>query len=143
MKAERGLTLIEVLISVAILAATIMSVFTIYTQCIVEIRRAKNRTLASHYAQMMMEMIASSPHSISHYHGLTTQQSFPQQNSVRDDMLKWAQTLQTFPGNAVGAISVTLETYSHLVTVEIAYQNYGRETTSVLKLKMPGKDNSS
>lgn len=137
--AEQGLTLVEVLISIAILAVAIMSVFSIYTQCIVEIRRAKNRTLATRYAQMMMEMITSTPHDIPYYHGLTTAGVLPQHNPVRDDVLKWAQILQTFPTNAVGTISVVDDVYASLVTVAVRYGDYGREMTNTLMLKIPRK----
>jgi prepilin-type N-terminal cleavage/methylation domain-containing protein len=133
---ERGLTLIEVLVSVAILGTAIMSVFTIYTQCIVEIRRVKNRTIATNAAQMMIEMISSSPYAVSNYHGLTTATEPPVDNPVRNDLLAWKSALQTFPASAIGTISVVDELYSHLVTVEISYNDYGRKTTNTLSLKI-------
>lgn len=133
---EQGLTLIEVLISVAILATAIMSVFTIYSQCMVEIRRAKNRTLATQYNQMMMEMIISSPHDVFHYNGLNTSSVPFEDNLVREDVLKWARTLNTFPTSASGKISVVEESYSNLVTVELQYGDYGRKTTNILTLKV-------
>ncbi len=133
---ERGLTLIEVLIAVAILATAMMSVFTIYSQCVVEIRRAKNRTLATQYTQMMLEMIISSPYNVSHYQGLSTSIAPPDDNPIREDMLKWAHALNTFPTIASGRISVVEESYSNLVTVALQYGNYGRNTTNILTLKV-------
>jgi prepilin-type N-terminal cleavage/methylation domain-containing protein len=133
---ERGFTLIEVLISVAILAAAMMSVFTIYTQCIVEIRRAKNRTMATNAAQMMMEMIASSPHAVLSYHGLATTTDPPAGNPARNDLLVWKSALQAFPTSAIGTISVVDELYSNVVTVQVSYDAYGKNTTNTLSLKI-------
>ena len=134
--AERGFTLIEVLISVAILAAAIMSVFTIYAQCIVEIRRAKNRTMATNSAQMMMEMIASSPYAVSNYHGLATTTDPPAENPAKNNLLAWKSALQTFPTSAIGTISVVDELYSHVVTVKISYDDYSKRTVNTLSLKI-------
>ena len=86
---EHGLTLIEVLISVAILATAIMSVFVIYSQCLVEIRRAKNRTLATNFTQMMMEMIISSPYPPSVFHSFSTADEPPDDHPVKNDLNVW------------------------------------------------------
>jgi prepilin-type N-terminal cleavage/methylation domain-containing protein len=136
---EKGFTLIEVLIAVAILTVAVMSVFMIYTQCTVEIRRAKNRTIATNYAQQMMEMISSTPYNIFYYHGLTTTSDPPADNPVRDDLLRWKAALQTFPTRATGIISVVADQespHSIVVTVKITYDNYGREVTNTLSLKI-------
>ena len=133
---ERGFTLVEVLVALAILTVAIMSVFAIYTQCTVEIRRAKNRTIATNCAQQMLEMICSTPHALSNYHGLTTTADPPAGNPVRDDLLRWQAALQTVPTRAVGTISVGDELYARLVTVEVKYDNYGRATTTTLALKI-------
>ena len=69
---QEGFTLIEVLVAIAILAVAIVTVFGIYSYCMVEIRRAKLRTVATNCGQQMMEMICSTPHDISNYHDLTT-----------------------------------------------------------------------
>jgi prepilin-type N-terminal cleavage/methylation domain-containing protein len=133
---ERGFTLVEVLVALAILAVAIMSVFAIYTQCTVEIRRAKNRTLATNCVQQMMEMICSTPHAFSNYDGLTTASDPPASNPVKADLLSWQSALQTFPTQAIGTISVGDEPYASLVTVEVKYDNYGRTTTTTLVLKI-------
>ncbi|GAK60755.1 Tfp pilus assembly protein PilV [Candidatus Vecturithrix granuli] len=132
----QGLTLIEVLISVAILATTIMSVFTIYSQCFVEIRRAKNRTLATNLTQMMMEMIIASPYAPSVYHGLSTNEEPSPDNPVKNNLDAWKASLQTFPTSAIGVIDVTTETYTYLVVVHIDYQDYGRISTNTLSLHL-------
>lgn len=132
----QGLTLIEVLISVAILATTIMSVFTIYSQCFVEIRRAKNRTLATNLTQMMMEMIIASPHVPSVYHGLSTNEAPSPDNPVKKDLETWKASLHTFPTSAVGDLDVSTEAYTYLVVVHITYQDYGRITTNTLSLHL-------
>jgi prepilin-type N-terminal cleavage/methylation domain-containing protein len=134
-KDPRGFTLVEVLLSVAILGTTIMTVFTIYAQSIVEIRRARNRTIATHAAQTMMEMIVSSPHAISNYHGLTTITAPPIENPVRDDLLDWQSMLHAFPTSASGAISVGEDLSGQIVTVTISYEDYSRTTTTTLALK--------
>jgi hypothetical protein len=85
---------------------------------------------------MMMEMIVSSPYHVSYYQGLSTSAALPEDNPVREDVLKWARTLNTFPTTANGRISVAEESYSNLVTVELEYGNYGRNTTNVLTLKV-------
>jgi type II secretion system protein I len=85
--AARGFTLIEVLVAVAILAAAMMSVFAIYVHCTVELRRAKNRTLATNFAQQMMEMICAAPQLLAHYQGLTTAADPPVDNPVSADLL--------------------------------------------------------
>jgi len=137
---QEGFTLVEVLVAVAILAFAIMTVFSIYSYCTVEIRRAKNRTIATNCAQQMMEMICSSPHDISNYQGLTTASTPPAGNPARADLLRWKSILQTsFPAQAVGTISVADEPYSIVVTVTIGYNNYGRETASTLSTKIAKK----
>jgi len=128
--------LIEVLISVAILATTIMSVFTIYSQCFVEIRRAKNRTLATNLTQMMMEMIIASPYAPSSYHGLSTTEELSSDNPAKMDLDVWKTALHTFPTSAVGAIDVTTEAYTYFVVVHIDYQDYGRISTNTLSLHL-------
>lgn len=133
---QQGLTLIEMLISVAILATTIMSVFTIYSQCFVEIRRAKNRTLATNLTQMMMETIIDSPHVPLIYHGFSTTEEPSSDNPVKKDLDAWKTALHTFPTSAVGAIDVTTETYTYLVIVHIDYQDYGRISTNTLSLHL-------
>ncbi len=132
----QGFTLIEVLISVTILAATIMSVFTIYSQCFVEIRRAKNRTLATNLTQMMMEMIIASPYAPSAYHGLNTNETSSPDNPARGELESWKTALHTFPTPALGNIAVTTETYTYLVEVQITYQDYGRTNTQTLSLHL-------
>lgn len=133
---QQGLTLIEMLISVAILATTIMSVFTIYSQCFVEIRRAKNRTLATNLTQMMMETIIASPHVPLIYHGFSTTEEPSSDNPVKKDLDVWKTSLHTFPTSAVGAIDVTTEAYTYLVVVHIDYQDYGRISTNTLSLHL-------
>ena len=132
----QGLTLIEVLISIAILAITIMSVFTIYSQCFVEIRRTKNRTLATNLTQMMMEMIIANPHAPSVYDGLSTTEAPSPDNPVKKDLETWKAALHTFPTSAVGVIDVTTETYTYLVVVQINYQDHGRISTNTLSLHL-------
>lgn len=131
---NHGLTLIEVLISVAILAATMMSVFVIYSQCLVEIRRAKNRTLATNFSQMMMEMIISSPYPPSVYHDLTTSEEPPADHPAKKDLEIWKTALQTFPTIAVGNIEVTTEPYTYVVLVNIEYHDYGKTSVNILSL---------
>ena len=139
LNANQGFTLIEVLIAIAILAVAVMGVFMVYTQCTAEIRRAKNRTTATNYAQQMMEMVASTPYDILNYHGLTTLTDPPTDNPVRADLLRWKANLQTFLTNAVGTIAVVKDqaiSHAILVTVTITYENYGRKATSTLSLKI-------
>ena len=131
---SRGMTLIEVLISAAILATAIMSVFTIYSQCFVEIRRAKHRTLATNLTQMMMEMILASPHAPSAYHGFSTTDEPSSDNPIKNDLDVWKTALHTFPTSAVGAIEVVTEAYTYVVTVRIRYQDYGKTSTNTLSL---------
>ncbi len=138
-RAEQGFTLIEVLVAVVILAFAIMGVFSIYMQCTVEIRRARNRTTVTNCAQQMMEMICSTPHEITNYHGLTTASIPPMSNPVREDLLRWKSSLQALPAQAVGTISVENGLYSHIVNVQIIYDNYGRETTNTLSMKIAPK----
>ena len=145
-QSSQGFTLIEVLISVAILAVAMMGMFAIYTQILVEIRRVKNRTLATHAAQTMMEMIVSSPYDASLYHGLTTASDPLVGNPVRPDILAWGLSLDTFPTSAVGTISTvddkkcfSIESQSLCtdivnIDIEIHYNDYGLERTSVLSL---------
>jgi prepilin-type N-terminal cleavage/methylation domain-containing protein len=134
---QEGFTLIEVLVAIAILAFAIMTVFSIYSYCMLEIRRAKNRTIATNYAQQMMEMICSTPHDISHYHDLTTASTPPLSNPVKADFLRWQSVLQlSFLSQAIGTISVVDEAYSRVVTVAIRYDNYGKEQTSTLSIKI-------
>lgn len=145
-QSSQGFTLIEVLISVVILTIAMMGMFAIYTQILVEIRRAKNRTVATHMAQTMMEMVASSPYDASLYHGLTTASDPPAGNPVRSDILAWGLSLDTFPTSAVGNISAiddkkcfSIESQSLCIDIvnidiEIHYNNYGLERTSVLSL---------
>ena len=136
---DRGFTLIEVLVAVTILAFAIMSVFTIYTQCTLETRQAKNRTTATNCAQQMMEMICSTPYDIANYHGLTTASVPPTNNPVREDVLRWKSSLNALLTQAVGTISVRDDIeipYSRVVTVEIRYKNYGRQTISTLSMKI-------
>jgi prepilin-type N-terminal cleavage/methylation domain-containing protein len=134
---QEGFTLIEVLVAIAILAFAIMTVFSIYSYCTVEIRRAKNRTIAMNCVQQMMEMICSTPHNISQYHGLTTASTPPSSNPVRADFLRWQFVLQrSFLSQAIGTISVVEEAYSRVVTVAIRYDNYGREQASTLSMKI-------
>jgi type II secretion system protein I len=139
-RGRQGFTLIEVLISIAILAMVVMSVCSIYTHCTLEIKRAQNRTMASNFAQQMMEMICSSPHDLSAYDGLTTAAAPPSDNPARADLLRWQAALDTFPTEAVGTIAVQADptiAYATAVTVQITYTNYGRETVSTLTLKVP------
>ena len=133
-QAEHGLTLIEVIISVAILATAIMSVFVIYSQCLVEIRRAKNRTLATNFTQMMMEMIISNPHPPSVYHGLSTADESSTDHPVKNDLNIWKAALHTFPTSAIGSIEVTIEPYTYAVLVHLEYQDYGKTSTNTLSL---------
>ena len=134
---QEGFTLIEVLVAIAILAVAIVTVFGIYSYCLVEIRRAKLRTVATNRGQQMMEMICSTPHDISNYHDLTTVSIPPSSNPIRADFLTWKSALQTsFPTWAIGTISVVHEPYSKVVTVTIRYDNYGRETISTLSMKV-------
>lgn len=132
--AAHGLTLIEVLISLAILATAIMSVFAIYSQCLVEIRRAKNRTLATNFAQMMMEMIISSPSPPSAYHGFRTTDEPPGDHPVKNDLHVWKAALHAFPTSAIGSIEATTEPYTYAVLVRIEYQDYGKTSTNTLSL---------
>ena len=136
---QEGFTLIEVLVAVAILAVAIVTVFGIYSYCM-EIRRAKLRTVATNCGQQMMEMICSTPHDISSYHDLTTASIPPSNNPIRADFLLWRSALQTsFPTWVIGTISVVDEPYSKVVTVTIRYDNYGREMTSTLSMKVAKK----
>lgn len=131
---SHGLTLIEVLISVAILATAIMSVFAIYSQCLVEIRRAKNRTLATNFTQMMMEMIVSSPYPPSAYHGFSTSEEPPADLPVKNDLHVWKTALQAFPTTAIGRIDVATEPYNYFVLVHLEYQDYGKTSVNTLSL---------
>ena len=136
---NQGFTLIEVIVAVAILAVAVMGVFMVYSQCTVEIRRARNRTMATNYAQQMMEMIASTPSDILNYHGLTTMTDPPTDNPVRADLLRWKANLQPWLTNAVGTIVVVKDqaiSHAILVTVTITDENYGRRATSTLSLKI-------
>ena len=136
---EQGLTLIEVIIAVAILAATVMSSFAVYSQCIVEIRRAKNKTIATNLAQMMMEMISSSPYPVASYHELTSAADPSPQNPAYHDLLVWKANVETFPTSAIGSISVEDDPSFHVVTIEIRYDDYGKTTTSILSLRLDKK----
>ena len=136
---KHGFTLLEVLVAIAILAVTMMGVLTIYTQCTLEIRRAKHRTMATHYVQDMLEMIRSSPFDPRNYHELTTASAPPEDNPVRTDLLRWASALQRFPAQATGNISVVHDPetpYTMRVTVTLTYDNYGKESTTIVSVKM-------
>jgi prepilin-type N-terminal cleavage/methylation domain-containing protein len=134
---QEGFTLIEFLVAIAILAVAIVTVFGIYSYCMVEIRRAKLRTVATNCGQQMMEMICSTPHDILNYHDLNTASIPPSSNPIRADFLTWKSVLQTsFPTWVIGTISVVHEPYSNVVTVTIRYDSYGREATSTLSMKI-------
>ena len=140
----RGFTLIEVLVAIAILATVFMTMFAIYTHTLIKVRRAKNRTLATNTAKMMMEMIISSPYDASIYHGLTTITTLSADHPVQADLLHWKATLETFPTMAVGIISAldsrecVQDRCTDIVTVNVAirYQDYGGETTNALSVKL-------
>jgi prepilin-type N-terminal cleavage/methylation domain-containing protein len=136
---KHGFTLLEVLVSITILAVAMMGVLRIYTQCTLEIRRAKHRTMATHYVQEMLEMIRSSPFDLQNFHGLTTVSTPPEENPARTDLLRWASMLQMFPVPATGDISVIRDPatpYTMRVTVTLTYDNYGKESTTVVSVKM-------
>ena len=133
---ERGLTLIEVLVAVVILAATTMTIFTIYNQSMVDLRRAKNRTFATQAAQTMLEMILSSPYPASAYHGLTTASDAPTGHPAAGDWHTWKTILAAFPTAATGTIAVQENrlTYGNLALVTIMYSDYGRDATRTFAL---------
>ncbi len=148
MNAAGGFTLIELLISTVILSTAIMSMFSIYSHILVEIRQARNKTLATNLAQAMMEMIVSSPYDATRYHGLTTSLTPSDGNPVRHDLGVWKTQLDDFPTNAIGQISaIRTETVCSLnvcpdvvlVNVTITYDDYGGEANATLSMKLEPK----
>jgi len=124
----------------AILAGAIMTVFSIYTQSLVEIRRAKNRTIATNFAQMMMETIVSSPYDAPSYTGLSTACALPETHPLSNDLLAWKRALDTFPTSAEGMITVAPGQHSHVITIEVRYDDYRKTTRSTLALKIRKKE---
>ena len=152
LKPSKGFTLIELLIATAILGTAVISMFAIYSHIIVEIRQARNKTLATNMAQAMLEMIVSSPYNATLYHGLTTTTNPPEDNPARHDLLVWKTRLEDFPTNAVGRISAiraetecSLDTCPDIVRVDvtITYEDYGGETISSLSLKLEPRYSAS
>lgn len=137
---NQGLTLIEVLVGIAILALAMLGVFSIYTHCMVELKRAQNRTLASDCAQQMLEQILSMPSNVFAYHGLSTTSTPPADLLVRDDLLRWAATLERVLPQSIGTIMVTDDPetpYAARVTVAISYLNHGRPASMTVVMKVP------
>ncbi|PIE32679.1 hypothetical protein CSA56_14420 [candidate division KSB3 bacterium] len=146
--ASRGFTLIELLISTAILGTAVISMCAVYSHIVIEIRQARNRTLATNMAQAMMEMIASSPYDATAYHSLTTVTNPPEDNPVRDDILVWKTRLEDFPTSAIGRISAirkatvcSLDSCPGIVEVDvtITYEDYKGETINRLSLILEPK----
>ena len=69
---QRGFTLIEVLVAITILAVVVLSMFEVYLHAIREIRRAKNRTVATNANQMILDRIATTPFDARRYHNAST-----------------------------------------------------------------------
>lgn len=137
---QHGFTLLEVLIAISILGTAILSVFTIYTHCSLELQRARNRTIATQCAQQMIEFICSTPHDVTVYHGLQTTAVLAANHPARADLLAWQATLQHVLPDAVGTVTVGDDPdlpYTTRITVSINYANYRRPTTTTLVLKRP------
>ncbi|MCP4405424.1 MAG: prepilin-type N-terminal cleavage/methylation domain-containing protein [bacterium] len=147
-----GFTLIEVLVCVAILASVIMTMFAVFTHLNLEIRRSRNRTLATQAAQMVLETIIASPHDAREYHGLTSETLPPPDSPVQTEILAWRNSFATFPVKTAAHVTVgeapfcaALETEEKSlvlcrkllqVTVEIRYQNHGREAVQELSVTL-------
>lgn len=98
-----------------------------------------------------MEMILSRPRQAFAYHGLSTDSAPPEDNPVRDDVLKWKRMLSEFVTFADGSITVeddpmpvcstvNGEEYCArqiIITVTTRYGDYGKETQNVLTMKIP------
>ncbi len=139
---QQGLTLIEMMIAVAILLTAMASVFTIYSWCTVEVRRARQRTLVALCAQQMMEKIASTPQDVWDYDGLSTGTSSSAENPVNADLQRWQACILELPRPATGRITVLDDPdtpYSNLVQTSIQYDNYGRDTTLMVSQKFPAR----
>ena len=150
-----GFTLIEVLVCVAILAGVVMTMFGVLTHLTIEIRRSRNRSIATQAAQMVMETIVAAPYDARVFHGLTSEETPPSDSLVSTDVLGWKNTLTAFPIKTVAQVAVEetpfcvdIETEEESfalcpellqVTVEIHYQDHGREATQKLSLALePG-----
>ena len=137
---QSGFTLLEVIISVAILAIAMMGVFTVYSQCTTEIRRAQYRTLVTACGQQMLDMIASTPHNIFVYHDFSTDSSPPDDSPVWSDLSVWQSRIHTLPTQAAGTISVVNDPdipHTTRVTVRITYDNYGRSAATTISMHVP------
>jgi prepilin-type N-terminal cleavage/methylation domain-containing protein len=142
-KGQQGFTLIEVMVGLAILMMAMTGVFTIYSWCTAEVRRAQYRTLATLCARQMMEMINSTPYHVSAYDGFSTNSSPSTESSARTDLDIWQACIQHLPMPATGSIAVIddIETpYSNVVQVTILYKNYGRDTTIGVSQKFPARE---
>lgn len=140
---QRGFTLVEVIIGLAILMVAMTGVFTIYSWCTVAVRQAQHRTLATLCARQMMEMIRSTPYDVSAYNGFSTSSSVSTGSAVSSDLSIWQACIQDLPMSATGSIAVIddLEMlHSNLVQVTILYENYGRNTTVMMSQKFPVRD---
>lgn len=150
-----GFTLIEVLVCVAILASVVMSMFAVYTHLTVEIRRSRNRSTAAKAAQLVLESIIAAPYDARVYHGLSSAEEPPSDSPVSAEVLAWKNILATFPVET--AVQVTVQEEDVLfcadleeespvlcptilqITVEIRYQDHGREAVQELSLTIePG-----
>ena len=155
-RSNKGFTLLEVLVCVAILASIIMSMFAVYTHLTLEIRRSRNRTIATQAAQMIMETVIASPYDARVFHNLSSSVEPPSDSPVLADVLAWRNTLASFP-IAMGAqvrVEEVNAPFCHdpddeeelalcprqlQVTVEIHYQDHGREATQELSLTLEPK----
>lgn len=142
MHKHQGFTLIEVVIAVAILMTAMTAVFTIYSWCTAEVRRARQRTHVTLCAQRMLEMIASAPQHVLAYDGFSTTALPAAGNPVAGDLRTWQACVRELSRSATGQITVSDDPetpYATLVQVSIQYDNYGRETTLSISQKLPAR----
>ena len=142
-RTQQGFTLIETMVAVAILMTAMAAVFTIYSWCTVEVRRARLRTLAALCAQHMMEKIASTPQDVWDYDGFSSSAPPSAENPVKADLQSWQACILELPRPARGRIAVLDDPdtpYSNLVRVSIRYDNYERDTTLMVSQKFPDRN---
>jgi prepilin-type N-terminal cleavage/methylation domain-containing protein len=137
-KPDGGFTLIEVLIAITILATSIISMFAIYTHCILELRRARNRTIATNCAQQMLDMVLSLPDDVFGWNGVRTTAEALNNPLIRADVQAWQAALQTMLPGAGGELAVADDSdYTTRVSVTINYWNYKRFMKTTLSVNIP------
>lgn len=140
LRKQDGFTLIELMMAVAILLASMTAVLAMYSWCTTEVRRARQRTLAAACGQQMMEMMAASLHSLTAYDGFTTRAAPADANPALGDWQRWQRCVDQLSGAAAGRISVRDDgdiPFALRVDLTIQYENYGRAASLRLTRSFP------